>query len=161
MPLKLLIAGCSSDERDAVASIAKSVLSGRPDPELWNVSMVKVANQWSVTIDGPEPRFKGLNFVAPTEKLAGELKNELSKAQNGAGSGPAAAGGAPPAPHGELTDRYNCQECASAFEVVYHALPGEPRELAPVACPHCWHVNQVPIPEAAGITGEYRAQAAG
>lgn len=155
MALKLLIAGCSSDERDSVASIAKSVLGSRPDAEIWNVSMVKVASQWSVTIDGPEARFKGLSFVAPTEKLAGELKSELQRASRNGG---APAKDVPPP--GELRDRYDCQECASAFEVIYQAQPDEPRELAPVACPHCWHVNQVPIPEGAGVTGEYRARAA-
>jgi hypothetical protein len=157
MALKLLIAGCSSDERDSVASIAKSVLGNRPKEEPWNVSMVKVANQWSVTIDGPEPKYKGLNFVAPTEKLAGELRNEISKA----GTPRAASAGAPRAASaGERKDRHDCQECASAFEVIYQAVAGEPEELAPVACPHCWHVNQVPIAASAGINGDYRAQAA-
>ena len=158
MALKLLIAGCSSDERDTVASIAKSVLAGRPDPEIWNVSMVKVANQWSVTIDGPEPRYKGLSFVAPTERLGGELRNELQRASKNGGGAPAPAKRAGPAD--ERKERHDCQECASAFEVIYQAHPDEPIELAPVACPHCWHVNQVPIAEGAGVTGDYRAQVA-
>jgi hypothetical protein len=157
MALKLLIAGCSSDERDSVASIAKSVLGNRPKEEPWNVSMVKVANQWSVTIDGPEPRYKGLNFVAPSEKLAGELRNEISRAGT---TRAAIAGSKPTAGAAERIDRHDCQECASAFEVIYQASAEEPQELAPVACPHCWHVNHVPIAAGAGITGDYRAQAA-
>jgi hypothetical protein len=167
MALKLLIAGCSSDERDSVASIAKSILGGRPDPEIWNVSMVKVAQQWSVTIDGPDARFKGLSFVAPMEKLAGEMKNELTKASKNGAGGVAAAAKAPAAvaasnyssPAKELKESHNCQECACPFDVIYEAHADEPRELAPVACPHCWHVNQVPIAEGASVTGEYKAQA--
>jgi hypothetical protein len=30
--------------------------------------------------------------------------------------------------------------------------------MAPVACPHCWHVNNVPVGENAAATSDYRAE---
>ena len=30
--------------------------------------------------------------------------------------------------------------------------------MTPVACPHCWHMNHVPVGETAADTSDYRAE---
>ena len=176
MSLNIMIAGCSKDERERIEAAVRAAFNGRPDEGPWNVSLVNVANQWSVDIDGPEPRFKGLSIVAPTGELTSSLQAALGSAAPvqdvaaappinppaGNGTSPAAAtggNGVPAHAGGARTDRHQCEECAAAFEVIFDQQAGEPEELCPVACPACWHVNKVPIAEAAGATGDYRAQA--
>lgn len=168
MSLNIMIAGCSKDERDRIEAAVRAAFTGRPDEEPWNVSLVNVANQWSIDIDGPDPQFKGLGLVAPTSDLTTSLQKALADADPGGnGAPPAPENGAAPAPVGNEApsatagvrkDRHQCEECAVAFEVIFDRLANEPEELCPVACPACWHVNKVPIAEAAGATGDYRAQ---
>ena len=168
MSMNILIAGCSKDQRDRIEAAVRAAFTGRPDEEPWNVSLVNVANQWSIDIDGPEPQFKGMSLVTPTSDLTTSLQKALADAApegNGAqkapenSASPAPQGNeAPSAPAGARKDRHECEECAAAFEIIFDRLPGEPEELCPVACPACWHVNKVPIAEAAGATGDYRAQ---
>jgi hypothetical protein len=155
MSLRIMIAGCAKDEKDEVGSSVKKALADRPKDEPWSVSVVKIASQWSVEINGPEARYKGLSLVAPL----GDLTGSLRKAIAGAGNRPAAPAAAPTGGD-EKKDRYECEGCSAPFEVIYTASPGEPQEVCPVACPQCWHVNHVPIAEGAGATGDYRAQAA-
>ena len=166
MSLNVMIAGCRKDERERIDAAVRAAFSGRPDEEPWNVSLVNVANQWSIDIDGPEPQFKGMSLVAPTSDLTASLQQALAGAApagNGAASetgtpaAPSGNGGAPSAPAGARKDRHECEECAATFEVIFDRKAGEPEELCPVACPACWHVNKVPIAEAAGATGDYRA----
>jgi hypothetical protein len=167
MSLNVMIAGCSKDERERIEAAVRAAFTGRPEDEPWNVSLVNVANQWSIDIDGPEPNFKGMSLVAPTSELTASLKEVLGGAaapSNGSAPPPPApsAGGdepSPAAPAGPRKDRHRCEECAAPFEVVFDQQAGEPEDLCPVACPACWHVNRVPIAEAAGATGDYRAQA--
>ncbi|HEY7816995.1 MAG TPA: hypothetical protein VIG29_02170 [Vicinamibacteria bacterium] len=153
MSLKIMIAGCAKEEKDAVGSSVKKAFADRPKDEPWRVSVVKIANQWSVEIDGPEARFKGLSLSAPLGDLTGALRNAIANAGNHV-TKPVKM-----APGKEKVERYDCEGCSAPFEVVYHAAPGEREEVCPVACPHCWHVNHVPIAEGAGVTGDYRAQA--
>ncbi len=167
MSLNIMIAGCRKDERERIDAAVRAAFTGRPDEEPWNVSLVNVDNQWSIDIDGPEPQFKGMSLVAPTSDLTASLQQALRDAApdgNGAASttgtpaAPSGNGGAPSAPAGARKDSHECEECAAAFEVIFDQRAGEPEELCPVACPACWHVNKVPIAEAAGATGDYRAQ---
>jgi hypothetical protein len=37
-------------------------------------------------------------------------------------------------------------------------VAGEAEHMTPVACPHCWHLNSVPIGEFAADTNDYRAE---
>lgn len=162
MSLNVMIAGCSKDERERIEAAVRAAFTGRPDDEPWNVSLVNVANQWSIDIDGPEPNFKGVSLVAPTSDLTASLKEALGSAETTAAAPPTNGDGAAAgAPGGSRKDRHQCEECAAPFEVVFDQRKGEPEELCPVACPACWHVNKVPIAEGAGATGDYRAQAIG
>ncbi len=158
MSLKIMIAGCAKEEKDEVGSSVKKAFADRPKDEPWSVSVVKIAGQWSVEINGPEARYKGLSLVAPLGDLAGSLRQAISGAGNH-GAAPSAAPAGAGLPGDEKKDRYDCEGCSAAFEVIYSAAPGERQEVCPVACPHCWHVNHVPIAEGAGATGDYRAQA--
>ncbi len=158
MSVKIMIAGCAKEEKDAVGSSVKKAFADRPADEPWSVSLVKVANQWSVEINGPEARYRGLSLVAPLGDLTGSLRSAIANAGK-----PSPAGAAATAPNGagaEKVDRYDCEGCSAPFEVVYSSAPGERQDICPVACPQCWHVNHVPIAEGAGATGDYRAQAA-
>jgi hypothetical protein len=163
MSLNIMIAGCTRDERDGVEASVKAAFGDRADTEPWNVSLVNIANQWSIEIDGPEPPYKGLSLVAASTELTTCLREALVSAGNGAGepgAAPSAPGnGASAASQGERQERHECEECAAPFQVQYAALDGEGTDLFPVACPHCWHVNKVPIAESAGTNGDYSARA--
>ncbi len=57
----------------------------------------------------------------------------------------------------ERRDVHECAVCRRAFVVVYDAELGEPLEPAPVACPHCWRVMQVPVARSARWGKDYRS----
>ncbi|MGH9322116.1 MAG: hypothetical protein ACRD21_20795 [Vicinamibacteria bacterium] len=161
MSLKIMIAGCAKEEKDVVGASVKRAFTDRPAEEAWSVSVVKIASQWSVEINGPEAKYKGLSFVAQTGDLTASLEKALVEAGNHA-KGPNRSTSSPAGPAGEeKKDRYDCEQCSARYEVVYLSAPGERQEVCPVACPQCWHVNHVPIAEGAGATGDYRAQALG
>ncbi len=160
MSLNIMIAGCAKDQKDSVESSVRTVLAERPAEESWNVSLVLLANQWSIDIDGPEPRHKGLSLVVPASELTTSLKQAIHEAS----TAPAATAEPPTATssggtNGEAVNRHQCEGCAASFDVIFQRLAGESEELCPVACPACWHVNKVPVAEGAGVTGDYRAQA--
>ncbi len=160
MSLNIMIAGCAKDQKDSVESSVRTVLAERPAEESWNVSLVLLANQWSIDIDGPEPRHKGLSLVVPASEFTTSLKQAIHEAS----TAPAATAESPTAPssggtNGEAVNRHQCKGCAASFDVIFQRLAGESEELCPVACPACWHVNKVPVAEGAGVTGDYRAQA--
>jgi hypothetical protein len=56
--------------------------------------------------------------------------------------------------------RLACEKCGGGFVVVYDSRPGESLETAPVACPHCWHVNRILIDAEAAFNRDYRAEKA-
>ena len=153
MGLNIMIAGCSKDDRARVEASVRAAMRGVSETATWNVSLVNVANQWSIDIDGPEPRFKGLSLSATGDDLTGSVARALADAASG--SGPAMGTSTP----GARQQRHSCEECGAEFEVAYDAAEGEAEELCPVACPTCWHVNKVPVAKAAGATGDYQARA--
>jgi hypothetical protein len=156
MSLKIMIAGCAKEEKDEIGASVKKAFADRPKDEPWSVSVVKIANQFSVEINGPDARTRGLSLVAPLGNLTGSLREAIT----GGGNRPASPASAPAPSGSEQKDRHDCEGCSAPFEVIYSAAPGERQEVCPVACPQCWHVNHVPIAEGAGATGDYRAQAA-
>jgi len=42
--------------------------------------------------------------------------------------------------------------------VIYETVRDEGEASAPVACPHCWHVNRVLVGESAAESRDYRAE---
>ena len=148
MTLRIMIAGCAKDERENIKATIKAVFTDRSTKTDWNLSLVNIANQWSVEIDGPEPHFKRLSVIATTSDPIEKLEQTLSETQSKM-SPPTAT--APAAEPGEKHERHTCEECAALFDVVFSYTAGEPEELCPVASPACWHINRVPIAEAAGV----------
>jgi hypothetical protein len=77
---------------------------------------------------------------------------------------PAAASTAPPARSavsaagGPRRVQLECVQCHQRFRVSFDAIAGEPEHMTPVACPHCWHTNQVMVGETAADTSDYRAE---
>jgi hypothetical protein len=59
---------------------------------------------------------------------------------------------------GPRHDAHECAACHKRFAVTFDAIAGEPELMSPVACPHCWHTNQVPVGESAAETSDYRAE---
>jgi hypothetical protein len=57
----------------------------------------------------------------------------------------------------ERTDAHECAHCHRPFNVHYEVELGEPLEPAPVACPHCWRMCQVPVGRSARWGKDYRA----
>jgi len=141
MSLNIMIAGCSKDERDRIEAAVRAAFTGRPDEEPWNVSLVNVANQWSIDIDGPEPQFKGLGLVAPTSDLTTSLQKALADADPGGnGAPPAPENGAAPAPVGNEApsatagvrkDRHQCGDEAPEAKRGEQADPSRWRGAPP------------------------------
>ena len=194
MPLKVLLAGCSKDERHRLETLVRSVIGSRAQEGAWNVSLVKVANKWSAHVDGPEAPLKGISFIAGEDELRDKILDSIRNAGGGKATGAtaaptapvsaASAGGAaapptgvvsapPPPPQdspavpaapakpsvpGEQRDRYACATCKRPFAVVFQSKPGEGTRNVPVACPHCWQLNQVPVGQWAAVGEEFRAE---
>lgn len=59
---------------------------------------------------------------------------------------------------GPRRDRHECVQCHQRFAVTFEAIAGEAEHMTPVACPHCWHTNHVPVGETAADTSDYRAE---
>jgi hypothetical protein len=162
MPLKVLCAGCSKDERESAEAAVHKALAAAP-PGSWTVSLVKIQRQWSVTLDGPG---HNLTFTAPQGGIRESIVEALRKGGGGAGAPTSAPGPAParaPAPAaparvpGEQRDRHQCQKCGGAFSVAY-AAPDASQERVAAACPHCWQVNHVMVSEDAAWNRDYRVE---
>jgi DNA-directed RNA polymerase subunit RPC12/RpoP len=187
MPLKVLCAGCSADERERAESDVRRVLGMRAQAEPWTVSLVKVQKGWSVTLHGPQAR--GISCLAPPERLSECIREALQHQPAGPASVSSSAGAAvPSSPEpaavsvparspsdrarfdspssavapvaqaaGTRQERHQCAKCAQEFVLTYEIGAGEPQQQAPVACPHCWHISRVSVSMSAAETGDYRA----
>jgi len=157
--LKLLLAGVDSDTRGLVEAAVRHALGSRAVSESWTVSLVRIGDKWSVTLDGPEPRFRNLSFVAAQDRLSTAIRETI-------GAPPAAAAAAGPAPDAvtsagaEAQVHHACESCQQAFSVAYEPRPNETKVLAAVACPHCWEINHVEIGAWAAAGRDYRAEKA-
>jgi DNA-directed RNA polymerase subunit RPC12/RpoP len=162
MALKLLCAGCGKDERERAETAVRQALGRRTEAEAWTVSLVKMAGRWSITLDAPAHGVRALTFAAPDDRLRETIANALSPGGPPAAAAPhrGPSGGAPAhlASGAASQVPYDCEKCRRAFVVHYDALPDEGQDTAPVACPHCWHVNHVLIGENAAETKDYRAE---
>ena len=65
MSLKILCAGCSSEERAAVEAGVRAGLGERTRRDPWTVSLVKFGTGWSVTVDGPAIKGRRTSFMVP------------------------------------------------------------------------------------------------
>jgi hypothetical protein len=172
MSLKILCAGCSKQEREAVESEVAAALGARARNDPWTVSLVKIGDRWSVTLEGPDRGTRGATFMA----AGGQLRESIAEAL-GKGAAPPAgpsAGGRvtrPASPPGRLSslptagggrgerrDRHECSKCRKSYVLVYDAEAGEPTETVPVACPRCWQIDHVAVAQSAGLSSDYRVE---
>jgi hypothetical protein len=169
MALKILVAGIDKDARARVEGAVKQAVGWRASGEDWTVSLVKIAGQWSVTLNGPGERFRNLSFPADENRLSESISEvleggEVGKPGPASGGMATASGFAPARPSGPAAtasgERHVCQDCQQAFVVTYESQPGEAKVLAAVACPHCWKINRVEVGAWAAGGREYRAEKA-
>jgi hypothetical protein len=157
-----MVAGVDKDARGAVEASVRHALGSRAERGPWSVSVVSMAGRWSVTLDGPDERLRGLSFVADgsglvdaiREAVHGEASTPVSGGTPSAVAGPAAASRLA----SDAGNRHVCKHCGKAVLVTYEERPGEGRALAAVACPHCWQIGHVEIGAWAAAGGEYRAE---
>lgn len=157
--LKLLVAGVDSDTRALVESAVRHALGSRAVSEPWTVSLVRIGDKWSVSLDGPEPRFRNLSFMAAQDRLSSAIREAIGPppATTGA-AGP--SGTLPPSPlsGGEARVQHVCERCQQRFSVVFETHPGEAAVMAAVACPHCWEINHLEIGAWAAAGKDFRAE---
>lgn len=156
--LKILVAGVDKDARASVEASVRQAFTGRDPLEPWSVSLVRVGSSWSVSLTGPGDRIRTLSFSAESHRLAEAIREAISRED----PGPAPAAGAPAArsARARVQDRHVCGRCQQAILVSYEGEPDEPKERAPVACPHCWAVSHVEVGGWAAAGGDYIAEKA-
>jgi hypothetical protein len=167
MSLKILCAGCSKQEREAVEVEVAAGLGARARNDPWTVSLVKIGDRWSVTLEGPDRATRGAAFMASQGRLRQAIAEVLNQsapaapaaaAPSGAGR-PVRAPGAPAAgPGGQRRDRHECSKCKKPYVIVYDTEAGEPTETVPVACPRCWQIDHVAVAQSAGLTADYKVE---
>jgi hypothetical protein len=155
---RIMVAGVDKDARGAVEASVRQALLGSPeDSGPWSVSVVSLAGKWSVTLDSD--RLRGVSFVVEPGRLTDAIREVVEGGRQTAGIGPAAAD-VPAASPTEARDPHVCEYCGKAVLVVYERQPDEPKELAPLACPHCWRIGHVPVGLWAAAGRDYRAEKA-
>lgn len=156
--LKILLAGVDKDARGEVEATVRQALGGRAASGPWSISIVNSGGTWSVTLDGPGDRLRGLSFVTDPGQLSDAIRRAIDGDRQSAA--PGIAPDVMPSPPTEMRDTHVCGHCGQASLVVYELLPDEPKELAPLACPHCWKIGHVEIGAWAAAGGDYRSEKA-
>jgi len=163
MALKILCAGGSKEEKEAVEAAVRAGIGPRPPGETWTVSLVKVGRQWSVTMDGPERSSPRATFIAGEGRLRDAITESIAHRRGGGGGAGGArttmpTGGATgaPGPVGERRNAYKCPKCGNGFVVSYEVEEGEGEETVPAACPHCWNIENVKVGVTAAVNSDYR-----
>ena len=110
-----------------------------------------------MSLAGPGERFRNVSFSAESHRLAEALREAISGDQ-GPAAAPAAGKPASQPARSRIQDRHVCGRCQRAVLVSYEGEPDEPKERAPVACPHCWSVSHVEIGGWAAAGGDYVAE---
>lgn len=146
------MAGLDKDERAVVEAAVRKGLGPRLAAGPWSVSVVHLGGKCSVTVDGGG--LQSASVMADRGSLAEAIRRLVD------GGGAAAAPPAAQAPGLEVRDRHACGRCGQGVLVVYEARPGEPKELVPVACPHCWTIGHVEVGAWAAAGQEYRCEKA-
>lgn len=155
--LRILVAGVDKDERGAVEAAVREGLGSRAASGSWSVSIVQLAGKWSVTLDGGGLR--SASAMADRGSLADAVRALVEGGREGSagvGAGPRLAD----APRAEVRNRHICESCGRELLVVYESQPDEPKELAPVACPHCWAIGHVEVGAWAASGRDYRSEKA-
>jgi hypothetical protein len=109
-----------------------------------------------VTLDGPGDRLRGLSFVTEPSHFLDAIRRAVDEHQKG--SAPGTIPDVTPPPSMDAREAHVCEHCHRALVVVYEQRAGEPKELVPLACPHCWKIGHIEIGAWAAAGGDYRAE---
>ena len=162
--LRILVAGVDKDTKGAVEASVRGALGSHAERGPWSISVVSMAGRWSVTLDGPDERWRGLSFVAEGSGLLDAIRRAVHDGVTSASGGlaptivPAATAAPPAATASEIQSRHTCEHCSKPVLVIYEERAGEGKALAAVACPHCWTIGRVEIGAWAAAGGDYRAE---
>jgi hypothetical protein len=163
MSLKILCAGCTSEERYALEAGVRAGLGDRARRDPWIVSLVKFGNGWSVTLDGPTVKDRRSSFMVAAPAGPQAVAEAIRCAADPATASVLAPAvdldgrsGAVRPPEGRR-DAHTCEMCSGQYVVAYEAVPDEPLEEAPVACPHCWRIVKVQVARSVSFDRDYRA----
>jgi len=162
MGLKILCAGGSKEEKEAVETAVRAGIGSRPPGETWTISLVKIGRQWSVTLDGPEKTSSRSTFMTAEGGLRAAISDSMAR-RGAPGRGtavPPAPGGVSHVtrPSGQGRNAYKCQKCGHGFIVTYDVEAGEGEETVPAACPHCWQIENVKVGVTAAVNNDYRVE---
>lgn len=166
MSLRVLCAGCTKQEREGLEAEVAAGLGPRVRSEPWTVSLVKIGDRWSVTLEGPDRETRGKTFMAAESRLRQSIAEAVGQGSSGAApprprpAAPPARAGTPAVagPRGERRDRHSCSKCQKAYIIIYEADAGEATETVPVACPQCWQIDHVTVGQSAGLNSDYRVE---
>jgi len=153
--LRILLAGVDKDDRGAVEAAVRQGLGPRAATEPWSVSVVHMAGKLSVTVDGGGLR--SASVMADRASLADAVRSLVDR---GGGAATLSSAAAESVPSAEVRNRHVCKRCGQGVVVVYEGRADEPKELAPVACPHCWTIGHVEVGAWAAAGRDYRAERA-
>jgi DNA-directed RNA polymerase subunit RPC12/RpoP len=141
-----------------VEATVRGALGARASSGPWSVSVVSFGDKWSVTLDGPGDQLRGLSFVTDPSQLKDAIRGAIGEDREGAA--PGAAPAATPPPSTEARDSHVCGHCGRTVVVVYERMAEEAKELAPIACPHCWKIDHIEIGAWAAAGRDYRSEKA-
>jgi len=165
MGLKILCAGGSKEEKEAVETAVRAGIGSRPPGETWTISLVKIGRQWSVTLDGPGKTSPRSTFMTAEGGLRAAISESMARrgapaAAHGSGAVAPARGGPSRSAvvAGEHRNRYTCAKCGKGFVVAYEVEAGEGEETVPAACPHCWQIEDVKVGATAAVNNDYRVE---
>lgn len=154
MGLRILSAGGTAEERERAEAVARAAIGSVPRDEKWQVSLVRLAASWSITLDAPG---RHVSQVLDSEDT---LRDTILGFLNRRSADPVGFS-ATDASLERKQERRSCRSCGQDFAITYEARPDEPRANASVACPYCWKVDQFEIPESAVIERSYTADRLG
>lgn len=152
------MAGVDKDERGEIEAAVRQGVGSRAASEPWSVSVVQLAGKWSVTVDGGG--LGSASAMADRESLADAIRGLVGGGAAVVGPSAGAAGRVVATSPSEVRDRHSCERCGQGMLVVYEAQPDEPKEVAPVACPHCWTIGHFEVGAWAAAGREYRCEKA-
>lgn len=157
--LKILVAGLDKDARGPVEACVRQAFGSRAVSEPWTVSLVKLGTRWSITLHGPSDRTRSMSFTADESGIAQAIRRAIdADATAPALSLVPTPGDPPPGRTVVVQDGHVCEQCHGPLLVAYESRPGEAKELAPVACPHCWQISHVEIGAWAAAGRDYRCE---
>jgi DNA-directed RNA polymerase subunit RPC12/RpoP len=156
MALKILCAGGSKEEKEAVESAVRAGIGARPPGESWTVSLVKVGRQWSVTMDGPDK--SRATFIAGEGRLRDAISQSMAHRPGPHAAVPTVGATAASRAAGQRRNAYKCPKCGNNFVVSYDVEEGEGEEVVPAACPHCWNIENVKVGVTAAVNSDYRVE---